>query len=195
MSFNSRIVDLYLSNIGSGGKRLSTWKWLAEKHKVSKVTLSRVSSIRKHSADKEFEVFLECMRSEDTVMLSNGTSSHNIDHIAVLIREGYSIVGKGKTATTTNIRSDRSCTYLLHSNGHYKVGVTLDTSIGGRVKQLQTGNPYVIELVAKTGTILNAYEIEKGLHKKLKHNRVRGEWFTLKDSELVYVLNIINGTK
>ena len=192
MSFNSKVVEIYLSNIYENGDRRSTWTWLAKKHNVSKVTLSRVSSIRKYSNDAQFKIFLECMNSEETVLLSNGTSSHNIDHIAVLLREGNTIVGKGKTATTTNIRSDRSCVYLLHSHGHYKIGVTLDSSISRRVAQLQIGNPYIIEVLAKTGTISNAYEIEKELHKKFKDNKVRGEWFTLNSDELEYIMKAIN---
>lgn len=195
MSLNNKIVDIYLNNIDENGKRKLTWVVLAKKHNVSKVMLSRVSSIRKYSTDDEFDVFLECMRSEDTVMLSNGTSSHNIDHIALILREGNKIVGKGKVATTTNIRSDRSSVYLLKSAGYYKVGVTLDSSIQRRIAQLQIGNPFVIELVAKTGTIHNAYDVEKSLHSKFKDNRVRGEWFSLSDEELEVVLNTLQEAK
>jgi hypothetical protein len=192
MSFNSDTIDVYLSNIDSNGKRIATWVWLADKYGVSKVALSRVSSIKKRCNEEQFNTFLSCMKGEDTVLLSNGTSSHNIDHIAVLLREGHSIVGTGKVATTTNTRVDRSCAYLLHSNGYYKVGVTLDTSIGRRIQQLQIGNPCKIDLVAKTGTISNAYELEKALHKKFKGNKVRGEWFTLSEEELEYTIAVIN---
>lgn len=195
MNLNNKIVDIYLNNIDENGKRKLTWVVLAKKHNVSKVMLSRVSSIRKYSTDDEFDIFLECMRSEDTVMLSNGTSSHNIDHIALILREGNKIVGKGKVATTTNIRSDRSSVYLLKSAGYYKVGVTLDSSIQRRIAQLQIGNPFTIELVAKTGTIHNAYGIEKSLHSKFKDNRVRGEWFSLSDEELEVVLNTLQEAK
>jgi hypothetical protein len=192
MNFNNKIIDIYLNNMTKYGNRISTWVWLAEKHKVSKITLSRVSTIRKYCDDQAFQTFLECMRSDDTVKLSNGTSSHNIDHIATLLREGNTVVGKGRIATTTNTRVDVSSVYLLHSNGHYKIGVTLDTSINRRIKQLQIGNPYIINLLGKTGTIPNAYTLEKQLHKKFKDNKVRGEWFTLNDSELEYVLKTIN---
>ena len=191
MSFNSDIVDVYLSNIDSKGKRIATWVWLADKYNVSKVTLSRVSSIRKRCNEEQFNIFLSCMKGEDTVLLSNGTSSHNIDHIALLLRKGHSIVGTGKVATTTNTRVDRSCAYLLHSNGYYKVGVTLDASVDRRIQQLQIGNPCKIDLIAKTGTISNAYELEKALHKKFKDNKVRGEWFTLSKEELEYAIAVM----
>lgn len=191
MSPNCKVIDIYLNNVNNEGKRVSTWKWLAEKHNVSKVTLSRVSTVRKYSTDQEFKTFLECMRSGETLMLSNNTSSHNIDRIALLLRDGHRITGKGRSATTSHTRVDKSCTYLLHSNGHYKIGVTLDTSVNGRISHLQIGNPYTIELVAKTGTIPNAYEVEKALHQKYKSNRVRGEWFTLSESELADVLKTL----
>lgn len=192
MNFNKKAITVYLSNIDAEGKRIRTWTKLEASEGVDKVTLSKISSIRKRTSDDEFDIFLECMRNDETVGLSNGTSSCNIQHISTLLREGNSIVGKGKVVTTTYERKTRSSLYLLYSAGYYKIGVTLDSSIGNRLKQLQIGNPNVITLIASTGTISSAYELEKALHSKYKDNRVRGEWFTLTDDELQYVLKVIN---
>lgn len=195
MSFNSRLMDIYLGNLNAESKRLSTWVYLAKKHSVNKKTLSSISSIRKRSTDTEFQTVTECMYNDETVLFDNGTSSHNLEHIATLLRTGYKIAGKGKAPTTSHSRIDRSCTYLLESAGYYKIGVTLDTSIEKRIRALQTGNPNIITLVAKTGTIDNAYNIEKLLHEKFKSNRVRGEWFTLTKEELDFVHTTFNGAK
>jgi hypothetical protein len=127
------------------------------------------------------------MNNEETVLLSNNTSSCNIEHIACQLRYGQKIIGKGKPPTTTHSRRNCSCAYLLESAGYYKIGVTLDTSIDKRIRALQTGNPHKINLVAKTKTITAAYDIEKQLQKKFKPNIVRGEWFKLTDKELKFV--------
>jgi hypothetical protein len=191
MDFNKRAVNVYLDNINAEGKRIYTWITLAKTKGVDKITLAKISSIRKRTTDDEFNLFLECMRNGETVLLSNGTSSYNIQHISTLLRENNTIVGKGKAASTTCERKRRSSLYLLYSAGYYKIGVTLDSSIHNRIKQLQTGNPNIITLVSKTGTTTNAYELEKTLHKNYKKNRVRGEWFTLNKTELKDVLSTI----
>lgn len=195
MSLNKKVMDVYLGNMGPSGERMCTWKYLAEKHDINKQTLSRVRGIQKRTTAQEFEIFKECMYGQETVLLSNGTSSHNIEHIVLLLRAGHKIVGKGKSSTTTHSRKDRSSVYLLESAGYYKIGVTLDISIDKRITALQGGNPYVISLVAKTGTISNAYEIETMLHKKFESNNVRGEWFTLTKEELDFVHETFNGAK
>lgn len=191
MSINKKVIDLYISNLDENGKRIAKLKWLEEKYNIKQATFTKVSGIRKRCTEEQFQIFVECMRSEETVLLSNNSSSHNIAHIDVLLRQGNYIVGKGKSATTTNVRHDRSCVYILKSGNYYKIGVTLDTSIIKRVQQLQIGNPIRIELLSKTGTIPNAYEIEKQLHKKYKNNRVRGEWLTLSNEELSEVFSVI----
>lgn len=195
MTFNEKALTVYLENLDAEGKRIRTWKKLQELYGVSKVTLSKISSIRKRTTDEEFELFKECMRNGETVLMSNGASSHNIQHISTLLRAGNAIVGKGSAPNTTCVRKDRSSLYLLSSGGFYKIGVTLDSSIERRIAQLQIGNPYLIYLVASTGTIGNAYELEKIIHTKYKDNKVRGEWITLASEELEEVLQIIDNAK
>ncbi|AGM46967.1 hypothetical protein AD45P3_00145 [Alteromonas phage vB_AmaP_AD45-P3] len=187
MDFNKNAVETYLSNIDANGKRIRTWKVIEEKGKTDKVTLSKISSIRKRSSDQEFDLFVECMRNKKPVRVSNGTNSYNIQHISTLLREGNRIVSEGAPTTTVS-RKDRSALYVLESAGYYKIGVTLDTSIAHRIRQLQIGNPHLINLVASTGAISNAYELEKKLQQQYKKLRVRGEWFRLSTEEVQNLL-------
>jgi len=195
MVLNESIMDIYTKNLNGEGQRIRTWKYLAEKHGVSKKTLSSVSSIRKYCTDEEFRIFKECMYDKETVLFDNGTSSYNIEHIIWLLRTGCKIIGKGKTPRTTRNRVDRSCVYLLESGGYYKIGVTIDSSIEKRILALQTGNPLKITLVAKTGTIKTAYNIEKTLHEKFKTKQMRGEWFALEENDVASVLQIFKDTE
>lgn len=188
MGINDKLISIYLGNIDKEGRRIYTWKVLANKNHVSKESLSHLSSIRKHSTKEQFDIFLSCMAANQTVMLSNGTSSHNIAHIVKLLRKGHKIVKEGKRTSIS--RKNNSSLYLARCNNYYKIGTTLDSSIANRLAQLQIGNPYVIKLLDKTGIVKNAYELKKELHKMLKNKLVRGEWFKLEDKELKRVIKV-----
>ena len=72
------------------------------------------------------------------------------------------------------------------SSNYYKIGIT-DESVEKRINQLQTGNPYQI-------VKYNAFHsdtaqlIEQYLHKKYAQKRVRFEWFTFKEDELIVAI-------
>lgn len=187
MNQNEKTIKAHLDNLTSEGKRERTWKVISELYGVSKDDLLKISTIKKRTTDKEFELFISCMTKEKTILFNNGTSTYSIQHIATLLRKGYKIVSEGKHPTSSCSRKERSSLYLLESAGYYKIGVTLDSSIDRRILQLQTGNPNIITLICKTGTISNAYELEALLHKKYKNNNVRGEWITLSAEELASV--------
>lgn len=187
MNTNSELVSLYFSNIDDKGGRIRTWVKLGELYGVKARTLTRISSIRKHCDDVQFGIFTECMHGAETVLFSNGTSSYNIDHISVLLRAGYSIVGEGKPSCST----DNNCIYLLHVDNHYRLGTTLVTAVDRRIGQLQTGNPHLITLVFKTGVVVDANRREKLIRKGFKTTTAQGGWFTLTDVELKHVLNTL----
>lgn len=62
----------------------------------------------------------------------------------------------------------------------YKIGVSKD--VNKRLKQLQTGNPFVITLVERFPTKY-AFKIEAALHVSYKINNVEGEWFDIDITE------------
>lgn len=66
--------------------------------------------------------------------------------------------------------------YILSANGYFKIGVT--TNINKRIKALQTGCPFKIELVALLKTDEH-YKIESELHIGLEPYQTYGEWFLL----------------
>ena len=77
--------------------------------------------------------------------------------------------------------------YLLECNGLYKIGVTT-RSMKNRIKDLQTGNPYIISLVFHKACI-NYIDMEKYFHNKFADKRLVGEWFALDKKDIEYVMN------
>jgi hypothetical protein len=72
--------------------------------------------------------------------------------------------------------------YLLTDGEFYKIGVTRG-SIEKRIKKLQTGNPYCIDIVDYYETE-NPFKMEQMLHNRHKHQRVNNEWFSLKQDDI-----------
>ena len=64
--------------------------------------------------------------------------------------------------------------YIIKCQDCYKVGVTNDPV--KRMKGLQVGNPYELEIVS-TYTTLKPKQTESLIHHELKWCHVRGEWF------------------
>ncbi len=72
-------------------------------------------------------------------------------------------------------------------NEYYKIGIT-DESVEKRIDQLQTGNPY--QIVEYNSFRSHAAQlIEQHLHKKYSKKRVRLEWFTFKENEIIDAIN------
>jgi len=72
--------------------------------------------------------------------------------------------------------------YILNEKDtwSYKIGHTKSKTPKHRIKQLQTGNKNIIDLV----WVLEhdkANQIEKMLHRNLSHCRQEGEWFNFED--------------
>jgi hypothetical protein len=81
--------------------------------------------------------------------------------------------------------------YLVKCNEYYKIGRS--NSILDRIRVMEIGNPYKLELVffARTDKDL---EVEKMLHKTFEHKRIKGEWFCLSDSDIMEFERIIKKT-
>ena len=71
--------------------------------------------------------------------------------------------------------------YLIRCNDNhfqtkYKIGIAQDVQT--RLAQLQTGSPYVLEVMECYG-YENAEVVERALHQAFKKQRIQGEWFVL----------------
>lgn len=78
-----------------------------------------------------------------------------------------------------------STLYVLHCNGHYKIGITTST-VAKRIKSLQTGNSYKISRFWSK-RCSNYVEMEKYFHRKFARKRLIGEWFALDDNDLRFI--------
>lgn len=86
--------------------------------------------------------------------------------------------------------------YLLKAGEFYKIGITKNT-IESRIKQLQTGNPHVIEIAYKVEDMAEEHVqyYENALHQFFKDLRLTGEWFKLTDKDVISTIAIMDFIK
>ena len=76
--------------------------------------------------------------------------------------------------------------YLISSyiNGEtsYKIGITKN-NISKRLKQLQTGNPSLLEVI-HTFESKYASKIESNFHRLLENKNIKGEWYNLNYNDI-----------
>lgn len=70
-----------------------------------------------------------------------------------------------------------------------KIGQTKN-NVEKRIKQLQTGNPFPIEIYAVVSSTTYK-QVEKDLHAKYKRRRCHGEWFQLTLKEVQHEVDIL----
>lgn len=78
-------------------------------------------------------------------------------------------------------------TYLIHSNGIYKIGKSKDPK--RRLQSLKTANPHV-KLVAYGDGVK-----EKVLHNKYDNKRINGEWFRLNNKDVENIIRSLHSGK
>jgi hypothetical protein len=75
--------------------------------------------------------------------------------------------------------------YLLKSDtGHYKIGRTIDPE--NRQKTFGVQLPFNVQFECLIKSDDN-HKLEKSLHERFEHRRVRGEWFDLTDDDVEYI--------
>ena len=77
--------------------------------------------------------------------------------------------------------------YLSRINNSYKIGAS--KNLPERMKSLQTGSVDDIKLEHTIYTD-TPYQLEKQLHYRFKHKRIRREFFNLDNDDIVYIKNI-----
>ena len=80
------------------------------------------------------------------------------------------------TQYKTSTDKDKKYLYLVRAADFIKIGVT--NRVGERVCQIQTGNPFEVDLLHAI-EVVDAYTVEKMLHGKYTEFNKRGEWFYL----------------
>ena len=87
--------------------------------------------------------------------------------------------------------------YFFQIKGEYiddnanlvKIGVSINAP--RRKLQLQTKLPFKIKIINQI-KVKRPYKLEKKIHKKWSHKKVKGEWFKLKEEDINYIKNIEN---
>jgi hypothetical protein len=76
--------------------------------------------------------------------------------------------------------------FRSHQTGLIKIGVTEDRTFDKRLKELQTGSPDILTCVDYRDDW--SYAEEKIIHEKFKHLRHHGEWFSLDDKFVEFLM-------
>jgi len=71
--------------------------------------------------------------------------------------------------------------YVVSCDGFWKIGITY-SSVGSRIRAMQTGNPHPIVLIWSIRH-LDPEQAEARLHAAFAGKRTRGEWFNLDMSD------------
>jgi Meiotically Up-regulated Gene 113 (MUG113) protein len=77
--------------------------------------------------------------------------------------------------------------YIIRCHEFTKIGIA--GNVKNRLKTLQTGNPYRLELI-DSFEFDDVLRVESILHRKYDHAWVIGEWFKLTDSEFEGLMDI-----
>ena len=86
-------------------------------------------------------------------------------------------------------------TYMI-SDGHNNIKVGISDKPERRLKQLQTGHPYPLEIIfteefnCERNRML---KIEKKLHEEMgvKYKKLHGEWFLIEENQIESVKNLL----
>lgn len=95
---------------------------------------------------------------------------------------GAYIDRKEKSDERDQRSSHHGLVYIIKSGKYYKIGMTrgnLDT----RLKSIQTGSPYKIEIIHTIKTA-SPEKLEAELHRQFKGKRLSGEWFDLNQFDI-----------
>jgi hypothetical protein len=80
--------------------------------------------------------------------------------------------------------------YFVEQQEKYvKIGFT-SGDVVSRVRYMQIGNPHKLNLIA---AISGGTDVERRLHDRFSHHRVRGEWFVLHKEIIEYIDTFIDG--
>ncbi len=87
--------------------------------------------------------------------------------------------GRFKTKSKDRKKYKKCFVYFIRSGrkGSIKIGYAIDPD--KRLKELQTGNPYPLTIVAtiECDSMMAAQHMESSLHYRFRKQNVRGEWF------------------
>lgn len=78
--------------------------------------------------------------------------------------------------------------YLVKCGEFHKIGYTSGRKADDRIKSMQTGNPYPLDLA---GLWHGTENDEAALHVYYAHRKVRGEWFALTDDDVARIREIM----
>jgi hypothetical protein len=78
------------------------------------------------------------------------------------------------------------------NNRPYKIGITTGHDLSKRLTALQTSHWLDLKIYYKSPLLENVESIERMLHNKYKHKRVRGEWFNIDQNDIEDIMSECN---
>ena len=104
------------------------------------------------------------------------------------IREKVRLIGEvseRENGQPQNENKNGDYVYFFETQGMIKIGVSLN--VPKRLKRVEAWTPFEIKML---GNINGGYPLEKQIHRKFKHLRVKGEWFKSDDHLLKFIEEI-----
>lgn len=91
------------------------------------------------------------------------------------------------------ITPKRGTLYIIaptdNHNKPYKIGITTGQDLSKRLTALQTSHWLDLKIYYKSPLLENVESLEKMLHNKYNHKRVRGEWFNIDQNDIKNIMS------
>ena len=174
MTINEKAISTYLAYNKMQGYNNTK---VADEIGVNRRNFSYLAAIQDLITPEEFTYVCSMLRQDKYVVLSTGERTRSIECLLIAL--------KAKTAKIVQeFGSTLMVLYVLRAGPFVKIGVA--KSITNRLKQIQTGNPYAVEVVRTY--VLSSEEKAKAaeamLHTKYAKLKAAGEWFSMSSGML-----------
>lgn len=174
MTNNHKIISTYLAYNKMQGR--SGVKIAAEEN-INRRNFSYLTTIKSLVTEDEFKYICDTLKCGNYVTLSTGERTRSIEGLLNALKvDGVTIVQNTSTPMVL---------YVLKAGPFIKIGVA--KSITNRLKSIQTGNPYTVEVyrVFILDSEIVARTAESILHAKYVEYKTTGEWFAIPDEALI----------
>lgn len=131
--------------------------------------------------DPDFHAYVPALSDDERAQLESGSLTR--DQRMLIIGRRYNEAQKNASLAAAKL------VYFLGAGPFVKIGQAR-MSPQRRIKQLQTGCPYPIELLA---WLPGGRERERALHRRFSQWRAQSEWFHATEEILAYVADIKAG--
>ena len=90
------------------------------------------------------------------------------------------------------LRENRCRVYFVQESGVGAIKIGTARNVGARVSNMAVGTPHLLTVLV---VISGNREVERSLHSRFRHARIRGEWFRPVPELLAYIASLKEGAR